>query len=158
MGNASERIHQPKGALCPIIQLTDSELPLSSGAGWHIARFVDGTLQELVLLETFLPPRIVDAEKRANAGLAGILAWLRTAGSEVYLVMCSATELCEPVPLSGDAAAAGLARLARLMGEVTTPSAKADGFSGKPGYRQAWCPKAQSEPQDQEGRNVIARQ
>lgn len=28
---------------------------------------------------------------------------------------------------------------------MTAPSARADGFSGKPGYRQALCPKAQSE-------------
>lgn len=80
---------------CKIINLTDAERDLYHGAGWQLARFVGG-----VLAEIYDPGEHVtwDSEPQAmaDATAAAVMAWLKGAEGEVWLVMCSCGQLCEP--------------------------------------------------------------
>lgn len=75
---------QPAG-VTQIIKLTESEKDLFNGAGWKLARFEDGELKG------FFDPTHSDADPAEDA-----LAWLANAEGEVWLVMCSCYELCQP--------------------------------------------------------------
>lgn len=111
--NVEDRIEQAPS--CEVINLTDAEKAIYSGAGWKLARFVDGQLVAL-----FDPAEVEyreDVQTMADEALENATAWLANAKGEVWLVMCSCYQLCEPRRIRwGDAAA--FARLARVIGEA----------------------------------------
>src|SRR3990167_11011777 len=72
---------------CEVINLSDAEKDIYCGAGWMLARFVDGTLVEL-----FDPQEVEyqsDAQAMADETMDAALAWLGNAEGEVWLVMFS---------------------------------------------------------------------
>lgn len=110
--NVLDRIEQAPA--CKVINLFESEKDLYTGAGWKLARFENGTLA------AFFDPMDVeykaDQQAQADEALEAATAWLANARGEVWLVMCSCYQLCEPRRIAwGDAAA--LAHMARVFGE-----------------------------------------
>jgi len=112
--NLSERIEQAPA--CQVINLTEPEREIYSGAGWKLARFEDGRLVEL-----FDPldqvPAGDDASETATAALDASIKWATVSGGEIYMVECSCYQLCEPQrfdPLDASA----VARLGRRIGEM----------------------------------------
>lgn len=102
---------------CEAIDLTDAEKVSGAyhGCGWQLARFTEGTLVELFdPFEHVLYREDVQAE--ADEALELATGWLANADGEVWLVMCSCYQLCEPrrITLTD---AGGLAKLARVLGE-----------------------------------------
>lgn len=100
---------------CEIIKLTDAEKDIYSGAGWKLARFVDGQLVGL-----FDPAEVgyrEDVQAMADEALENATAWIANAEGEVWLVMCSCYQLCEPRRITLTDASA-LARMARVFGEA----------------------------------------
>lgn len=100
---------------CEVINLTDAERAAHyTGAGWKLARFEEGRLAG------FFDPRDVpyntDLDVMANEALDAAVAWLANASGEVWLVMCSCGQLCDPRRVSLQDAAA-MARMARIIGE-----------------------------------------
>lgn len=102
---------------CSVISLTEAEKDsgVYTGAGWKLARFQDGALVEL-----FDPlehaPYSDDPSESATDALGASIEWARQAEGEVWLVMCSCYQLCEPEPFSWLDARA-VARLGRLIGD-----------------------------------------
>lgn len=100
------RIEKANGnILCDVITLTEGEKDLYHGSGYALAKFVDDYLQELVYFTSF------DDEDDAidqclNFGFGQ---------DNVYLVMCSCYELCDPHHFITDDASS-LAKLKRLIG------------------------------------------
>jgi len=108
------RIKQEKA--CSVIQLTEVEKDLYTGCGWKLARFENGALVAL-----FDPLDTVeyreDMQGMADEALQNATAWLANAEGEVWLVMCSCYELCEPRRITLTDVGA-LAKLARAIGEA----------------------------------------
>lgn len=113
MSKVAARIEQAPA--CQVINLTDFEKQIYTGAGWKIARFEDG-----VLVGFFDPadvPDVVDsAQEAAEAAMNNAIAWLANAQGETWLVMCSCCQLCEPRRVSMDDAAS-IAHMARVLGD-----------------------------------------
>ena len=101
--SAAKRIEQ--ASACKVINLTESEKNIYSGCGWKLARFVDETLVELY--DPFEAVEYTtDTQALAAAAVDAALAWLSEARGEVWLVMCSCCQLCEPRRITcGDASA-----------------------------------------------------
>src|SRR3990167_4565910 len=79
---------------CEVINLSDAEKDIYCGAGWMLARFVDGTLVEL-----FDPQEVEyqsDAQAMADETMDAALAWLVNAEGEVWLGVCACWRPCEP--------------------------------------------------------------
>jgi len=96
--------------------LTEAEKDIYSGAGRHLAMFKDGVLTELLDLSSVA--EIADApHAEANDILTKALAWMeeRYSLGEIWLVMCSCYELCEPVPMIRFECEA---RLGRVIGDM----------------------------------------
>lgn len=110
--NVKDRIEQAPA--CEVINLTEAEKDLYTGAGWKLARFVDGTLAG------FFDPMEVesrdDVQAMADEAIENATAWFANAEGDVWLVMCSCYQLCEPrrIALTD---ASGLARMARVFAE-----------------------------------------
>lgn len=107
-----DRIEQAQA--CKVINLTEAEKDIYNGSGWKLARFVD-----CKLVGFFDPMNTTyqdDAEATANEALEDATAWLASAEGEVWLVMCSAYQLCEPrrVTLTD---ASSIAKMARVFAE-----------------------------------------
>ncbi len=99
---------------CEAINLSQAEKDIYTGAGWKLARFVDGALVQL-----FDPTEVdyrEDIQDMADEALENAKVWLANADGEVWLVMCSCYQLCEPRRITMTDASA-LARLARVIGE-----------------------------------------
>ena len=99
---------------CDVINLAEAEKDVYRGSGWKLARFENG-----VLVEFFDPmetPYSEDVEAMANASIGAAVSWLSSAPGEVWLVMCSGYQLCQPqrVTLSDPSS---LAAMARVFGE-----------------------------------------
>lgn len=110
--NVQDRIE--KAPACEVINLTEAEKDIYNGAGWKLARFVDGALVGL-----FDPTEVEyreDVQAMADEALENATAWLANAEGEVWLVMCSSYQFCEPRRITLTDAAA-LAKLARVIGE-----------------------------------------
>lgn len=75
MTTVKDRLEQAPA--CKIIKLRDDEKHLYTGCGWRLARFVNGKLDALIDVEDAKSKNIFDT-------------------GEVYLVLCSCCELCEP--------------------------------------------------------------
>ena len=109
----SNRIEQTPA--CKVINLTESEKNFYTGAGWKLARFADGQLVG------FFDPLEVeyreDTQAMADEAMENATAWLSVAEGEVWLVMCSGYQLCEPRRITLTDASA-LAHMARVFGEA----------------------------------------
>lgn len=103
-----------KAPACQVINLTEAEKDIYAGAGWKLARFVDGHLVG------FFDPMETECQDDAQAMVAEAIenatAWLANLEGEAWLVMCSCYQLCEPRRVTLDDASA-LARMARVFGE-----------------------------------------
>jgi hypothetical protein len=110
--NVKDRIKQAPA--CEVINLSDAEKDIYSGAGWKLARFVDGQLADF-----FDPKKIgYNSNRQAMADEAAdaAIAWLANAEGEVWLAMCSSYQLCEPRRIeSADAAA--IAHMLRVFAD-----------------------------------------
>lgn len=110
----SNRIEQAPA--CQVINLTEAEKNVYSGSGWKLARFVNGQLVGFFdPLETEYQE---DHQAMANEALENATAWIANAEGEVWLVMCSCYQLCEPRRITLTDASA-MARMARAFGEAT---------------------------------------
>lgn len=113
MSLVTERINH-SGA-CPFIDLTEIEKDLYRGAGWRLARFESGCLKGLFALG--------DVEYQANTQAMAVEAveaaatWCAHAEGEIWLVLCSSYQLCEPRQIDRNDPAA-MAHLARVIGEM----------------------------------------
>jgi len=99
---------------CEVINLTEAEKDIYSGAGWKLARFVDGQLADLFDLAKV--KHRDDLQAMADEALENATAWLANAEGEVWLVMCSGYQLCRPRRITLTDASA-MAKLARVIGE-----------------------------------------
>lgn len=102
-----------KATACDVINLTEPEKDIYCGSGWKLARFIDG-----VLIEFFDPLETkyqADIQAMANEAMENAVAWIEKY-EEVWLVMCSCYQLCEPQRITLLDAAA-LAKMARVFSE-----------------------------------------
>lgn len=104
-----------KNAACEYIDLDEAEKDTYRGAGWMLARFEAGALVELC--DPLNMPSCDTAQQAADAALPAALDWLRSANGEVWLVLCSCYQLCEPRRITINDASA-LAYLARRIGQA----------------------------------------
>ena len=118
MNSVSSRVEQAQA--CTVINLTLEERDLyaaAGGAGWKLARFVDGVLVQ------FFDPQEVEwtSDTRSMTAEANreALTWLASGTGETWLVMCSCYQLCEPRRIELDDPSA-LAHMARVFGEQFT--------------------------------------
>jgi hypothetical protein len=104
---------------CEVINLTEAEKDVYSGSGWKLARFEDGNL------DGFFDPMETeyreDTQAMVDEALENATAWLANAEGEVWLVMCSGYQLCEPSRITLTDAAA-MAKMARVFAEYLTES------------------------------------
>ncbi len=104
---------------CEVIDLSESEKDVYSGAGWHLAGFKDGKLSQLHELEDY--PYVDGEEFDATVDRATRLTNEKLVEMakehEVWLVMCSCYQLCEPEEVKPNDAVT-IARLARVIGET----------------------------------------
>lgn len=101
---------------CEVINLTESEKDIYCGTGWKLARFTNGTLVALLDPLEHVEYR-TDTQAMATDAVELATTWLANADGEVWLVMCSCYQLCEPrrITLTD---ASSLARMARIFGEA----------------------------------------
>jgi hypothetical protein len=100
---------------CEVINLSETEKNIYTGSGWKLARFVNDQLVGFFdPLETEYQE---DSEAMAEEALENATAWIANADGEVWLVMCSCYQLCEPRRISLTDASS-LARMARVFGEA----------------------------------------
>jgi hypothetical protein len=98
---------------CTVIELSDGEKNIYTGAGWKLARFVDG---ELVALHDPMDTECQrDTQATAERALVAALDWMRGDG-EYWSVMCSCYQLCDPVRIDPNDAR-GIARMGRLIAD-----------------------------------------
>lgn len=113
MATVSDRIEQAPA--CQVINLTEEESTLYTGAGSRLARFVDGRLVELFDLANVELKE--DVQAMADAAARGAMEWLATAQGEVWLVLCSCYQLCDPRRISLRDASS-IAHMLRVVGEA----------------------------------------
>ena len=101
-----------------VIDLEDHEDDIYNGAGWRLARFVDGKLAELFNPLDHAYERDALSETATEA-LAASIRWANEAKGEIWMVMCSCRQLCEPEPLL-QTDALGWAKFARKVGDELT--------------------------------------
>ena len=99
---------------CEVINLSKSEENYYSGCGWKLAHFVDDKLLG------FFDPLHGACQKNVRAmvdeAVERATRWMGTVDGEVWLVMCSCLQLCEPKRIRLDDASA-IARMAWAFGE-----------------------------------------
>ena len=106
------RIEQ--ASACEVINLTEVEKDLYTGSGWKLARFFNGEL-----VGFFDPAETryqADMQAMVDEAIEDATAWLANADGEVWLVMCSCYQLCEPRRVTLTDAGA-LAKMARVFSE-----------------------------------------
>lgn len=108
----ADRIEQ--ATACEVINLTGAERDIYTGAGWKLARFENGHLAGF--FDPMNVPYNANTQAMTTEALDAAVAWLANANGEVWLVMCSSGQLCEPRPVSLQDVAA-LARMARVFAE-----------------------------------------
>ena len=110
--NVIDRIVQAPA--CEVINLSDVEKDIYSGTGWKLARFADG------LLAGFFDPMGIEHQSNTQAmaeeAVDAAIAWLANAEGEVWLVMCSCYQLCEPRRIVFTDASA-IAHMARIFAD-----------------------------------------
>lgn len=110
--NVIDRIEQAPA--CEVINLSEAEKDLYTGAGWKLARFENGVLAGF--FDPMEVPYQADVQAMAEEALEAATAWLANARGEVWLVMCSCYQLCEPRRVTLTDAGA-LAKMARVFAE-----------------------------------------
>lgn len=110
--NIIDRIEQAQA--CEVINLTEAEKDLYVGAGWKLARFDNGRLAGF--FDPMNTTYQASHQAMANEALENATAWLANAEGEVWLVMCSCYQLCEPRRIILTDASA-LAKMARVFAE-----------------------------------------
>jgi hypothetical protein len=105
----SDRIKQAPA--CEVITLTEFEKDIYNGSGWKLAHFVDGTLADF--FDPMQTEFRADVQAMADETIENATAWIANAEGEVWLVMCSCYELCEPrrIMLTDASALAHMARV-----------------------------------------------
>lgn len=110
MFNVAERI-KPAPA-CGVIDLSEAEKRVYNGGGWKLALFKQG-----ILTEFFSPMEVEclpDVDEMISDALEAATQWLQAKmpQGEVWLVMCSGYQLCEPRRISfNDTSVAHMARV-----------------------------------------------
>ena len=110
--SVTDRIEQAPA--CHVINLTESEKDIYSGAGWKLARFVDDRL--VGLFDPMDTESREDVQAMVDEAIEHATEWLANSEGETWLVMCSCYQLCEPQRITLTDASA-LARMARVIGE-----------------------------------------
>lgn len=110
----SDRIEQAPA--CQVINLTEAEKDsgLYTGSGWKLARFESGKLAGF--FDPLEMPWNEDTQAMTDEAIKAATAWIANAQSEVWLVMCSCYQLCDPRRITLTDASA-LARMARVFSE-----------------------------------------
>ena len=90
-----DRIEQ--APFCEVINLDDEEKKLYTGAGFRLARFVEGKLD--ALFDPMQVPMGDSIEEDAKEGTKQALEFAKADG-QYFEVMCSNYQLCEPVSFS----------------------------------------------------------
>lgn len=114
-----DRIEQAPA--CEVIRLTEQEKRsgIYTGAGWKLAKF-DGNGRLAELFDPFdHMPYLPDVSESATIALGAAVDWAQGATGEIWLVMCSCHELCEPEPFD-PMSAASIAKLGRRIGETVS--------------------------------------
>ena len=99
---------------CAVINLLDEERHFYTGSGWKLARFEKDRL--VGFFDPLEIPYAEDTQAQTQAAIEAALAWIESSVGEVWLVMCSCYQLCEPRRIALDDAAA-LAHMVRVFGE-----------------------------------------
>ena len=116
MSLVSDRIRQAE--TYKVIDLTEQEKDIYNWTGWHLARFVNGTLVELFELGSAAYQK--SRQAMVSAAVEAAMAWLGNhlgEKEEIWLVMCSCYELCQPEKISL-ADPESVARVVSLIGEI----------------------------------------
>ncbi|MCL2076660.1 MAG: hypothetical protein FWH15_09565 [Betaproteobacteria bacterium] len=99
MNTIVERIQQAD--VCEYIDLVGQEKDLYRGVGWRLARFENGILAEIYDIENV--PMQENIEAMTAAAIANARAWLSERdATQVYFVLCSCYQLCEPVAMTNE--------------------------------------------------------
>ena len=101
---------------CEVIDLEDHEDDIYNGAGWRLARFVDGKLEELFNPLDHAYERDMLSETATEA-LTASIRWANETEGEIWMVMCSCRQLCEPERLL-QTDATGWAKFGRRLGDA----------------------------------------
>lgn len=110
--NITDRIeHAPA---CDFINLTESEKDIYRGSGWKLARFVNSKLIDF--FDPMETEYLEDVQAMADEAIENATAWIANTEGEVWLVMCSGYQLCEPRHITLKDASA-LAKMARVFAE-----------------------------------------
>jgi carboxylesterase type B len=116
MSLVSDRIRQVEAR--EVIDLTKQEKEIYNWTGWHLARFVNGTLVELFELGSAAYQK--SRQAMADAAFEAAMAWFNRhqgAEEEIWLVLCSCYELCNPEKISL-ADPESVARVGNIIGEI----------------------------------------
>lgn len=97
---------------CKVINLTEAEKDIYRGSGWKLARFENGVLAGF--FDPMETPYNVDVQAMATEAVEAAQVWIANAVGEVWLVMCSCYQLCEPRKITLQDAS-GLAAMARVF-------------------------------------------
>jgi len=116
MTSVQSRIEQAPA--CTVINLTEAEKDSYSGAGWKLARFVDGHLVYLLdpLNLAYRTKEEGGVSRMIQESLDDAVAWMNEHPGEFWLVMCSCYQLCQPRRVSLTDSEA-MADMARVFGE-----------------------------------------
>ena len=119
MSLVAPRITRPAKAICDVIELTEAEKNIYSGAGWKLARFdAVGELAEFFDPGKYpLPDDLGDVDGYLTVMLRAAHDWMKASPGEFWLVMCSGYQLCRPRRVTPDSASA-IAHMARIFGEA----------------------------------------
>lgn len=114
--NVTDRIEQAPAF--EVINLTEAEKDLYTGSGWKLARFENGMLAGF--FDPMDTPFNENTQAMVDEATDNATAWLANAKGEVWLVMCSCYQLCEPrrVALTGEYASAIPAMLNRFAEQI----------------------------------------
>jgi len=114
----SERIE--RGAACEVINLSGTEETICRDCGWHLAAFKNGRLEFMQSLIDYPGRDDCDLDLEAQQNFEQLNQWARqhiAEGHEVWMVMQSARQLCQPYRYKPEDSLAN-ARLIRLCGEA----------------------------------------
>lgn len=101
---------------CEVINLTESEKDIYKGSGVKFARFKDCVLVELIDPLQTPDEHLESVQQITRASVAYCVALLNSPGVELWLVMCSCYQLCDPRRIMPDDPA-GIATISHVIRE-----------------------------------------
>ena len=107
---------------CDVINLTEAEKDIYTGAGWKLANFANGRL--VAFFDPSDTPYSVDTRIMVDNAIDAAMRWLAGVDGEVWLVLCSCYQLCEPREITPTDASA-LAHMSRMFGDQFYANANA---------------------------------